>query len=295
MGDTQVVLEGLGFPESTRWRDGRIWLCNWGFGEVLAVTPDGRREVVAQLAPNTLPFSIDWLPDGRLLVIDGPRRTLLRREPDATLTTVGDLTGYGPAPFNELVVDSAGNAYVNGGTGSVVLVRRDGTVRTVADGLLWPNGMALVDHGRTLVVADSHANQLVAFAVAVDATLSNRRVWADLQHAPDGICADAEGAIWVASVPGRHCVRGARRWRRTRDNRRRPRLFRVHAGGRGRSDTVHRRRGVARHGGGHDRGSGRHRAASRRARATGGSCRAPLNDTWITAIGALAANLREGG
>jgi sugar lactone lactonase YvrE len=207
MGDTQVVLEGLGFPESTRWRDGRIWLCNWGFGEVLAVTPEGRREVVAQLAPNTLPFSIDWLPDGRLLIIDGPRRTLLRREPDATLTTVGDLTGYGPAPFNELVVDSAGNAYVNGGTGSVVLVRNDGTVRTVADGLLWPNGMALVDHGRTLVVADSHANQLLAFAVAVDATLSDQRVWADLEHAPDGICADAEGAIWVASVPGRHCVR----------------------------------------------------------------------------------------
>jgi sugar lactone lactonase YvrE len=207
MGDTQVVLEGLGFPESTRWRDGRNWLCNWGFGEVLAVTPDGRREVVAQLAPNTLPFSIDWLPDGRLLVIDGPRRTLLRQEPDATLTTMGDLTGYGAAPFNELVVDSAGNAYVNGGTGSVVLVRRDGTVRTVADGLLWPNGMALVDHGRTLVVADSHANQLLAFAVAVDATLSDQRVWADLEHAPDGICADAEGAIWVASVPGRHCVR----------------------------------------------------------------------------------------
>jgi sugar lactone lactonase YvrE len=207
MGDTQVVLEGLGFPESTRWRDGRIWLCNWGFGEVLAVTPEGRREVVAQLAPNTLPFSIDWLPDGRLLIVDGPRRTLLRQEPDATLTTVGDLTGFGPAPFNELVVDTVGNAYVNGGEGSVMLVRPDGTVRTVADGLLWPNGMALVDHGRTLVVADSHANQLLAFDVAVDATLSDQRVWADLEHAPDGICADGERAIWVASVPGRHCVR----------------------------------------------------------------------------------------
>jgi sugar lactone lactonase YvrE len=174
---------------------------------VLAVTPDGRREVVAQLAPNTLPFSIDWLPDGRLLIVDGPRRTLLRQEPDATLTTVGDLTGFGPAPFNELVVDTVGNAYVNGGEGSVMLVRPDGTVRTVADGLLWPNGMALVDHGRTLVVADSHANQLLAFDVAVDATLSDQRVWADLEHAPDGICADGERAIWVASVPGRHCVR----------------------------------------------------------------------------------------
>ncbi|MDX6366586.1 MAG: hypothetical protein QOK30_1662 [Nocardioidaceae bacterium] len=207
MSDTGVVLDGLGFLESTRWRDGRVWLCDWGSGEVLAVTPDGQRDVMARLSPQTLPFSIDWLPDGRLLIIDGPARTLLRQELDGTLTTFADLTGFGPAPFNELVVDRAGNAYVNGGPDLVVLVRPDGTPRTVADGLLWPNGMALVDVGRTLVVADSHAKQLIAYDVAVDATLSNRHVWADLEHAPDGICADAEGAIWAASVPGQHCVR----------------------------------------------------------------------------------------
>jgi sugar lactone lactonase YvrE len=207
MGDVYVVEERLGFPESTRWRDGRVWLCNWGSGEVLAVTPDGKRQVMARLSPETLPFSIDWLPDGRLLIIDGPKRQLLRQEPDGTLDVVADLSGFGPAPFNELLVDDAGNAYVNGGPGLVVLVRADGNVRTVADGLLWPNGMALVDRGRTLVVADSHAKQLVAFDVAADSTLSRRRVWADLEHAPDGICADAGGAIWAASVPGRYCVR----------------------------------------------------------------------------------------
>jgi sugar lactone lactonase YvrE len=207
MGDTRVVLDGFGFPESTRWRDGRVWLCNWGSGEVLAVTPDGQCEVMARLTPETLPVSIDWMPDGRLLIVDGPRRTLLRQEPDGTLTTFADLTGFGPTPFNELVVDHDGNVYVNGGPGLVVLVRPDGTSRTVANGLLWPNGMALVDRGRTLVIADSHAEQLVAYEVAVDATLSNRRVWADLEHAPDGICADAEGAIWAASVPGQGCVR----------------------------------------------------------------------------------------
>jgi sugar lactone lactonase YvrE len=207
MGELYVVEERLGFPESTRWRDGRVWLCNWGSGEVLAVTPDGRGQVMARLARETLPFSIDWLPDGRLLIIDGPKRQLLRLEADGTLDVVADLSGLGPAPFNELLVDDAGNAYVNGGPGLVVLVRPDGTLRTVADGLLWPNGMALVDRDRTLVVADSHAKQLVAFDVAEDSTLSQRRVWADLEHAPDGICADAEGAIWAASVPGRHCVR----------------------------------------------------------------------------------------
>jgi sugar lactone lactonase YvrE len=207
MGATRVLIEGLGFPESTRWRDGRIWLCNWGAGEVLAVTADGEREVVARLAPQTLPFSIDWLPDGRLLVIDGPRRLLLRQDPDGTLATVADLTDFGPAAFNELVVDGAGNAYVNGGPGTVVCVRPDGSVRRLADGLQWLNGMALVDDGRTLVVADSHAEQLVGFHVTEDGTLSARRVWADVEHAPDGICADADGAVWAASVPGQSCTR----------------------------------------------------------------------------------------
>jgi sugar lactone lactonase YvrE len=123
------------------------------------------------------------------------------------LEPLGDLTGFGPAPFNEVVVDAVGSTYVNGGRGSVMLVRPDGSVQQVADDLKWPNGMALVDDGRTLVVADSHAEQLLAFNVLDDGTLSERRIWADLDHAPDGICADADGAVWVASVPGQHCVR----------------------------------------------------------------------------------------
>ena len=206
-GEPRVVLDGLGFPESTRWRDGRVWLCNWGAGEVLAGAVDGGCEVMARVAPQTLPFSIDWLPDGSLLVVDGPRRLLLGQQPDGTLDAVADLTSFGSAPFNELVVDAVGNTYVNGGPGTVVLVRPDGGVVKVADDLQFPNGMALLDAGQTLVVADSYAQQLVAFAVAADATLSERRVWAELEHAPDGICADADGAVWVASVPGRHCVR----------------------------------------------------------------------------------------
>lgn len=206
MSGMRVVADGLGFPESARWHEGRAWLCNWGAGEVLAVNDDGEREVVARLAPQTIPLSIDWLPDGRMLLVDGPQGTLLRQEPDGTLATVADLTAVGRSPFNELVVDAAGNAYVNGGPG-IVRVRPDGSVREVADGLAWPNGMALADEGRTLIVADSHAGQLVAFEVTDDGTLAGRRVWADLEHAPDGICADADGAVWVATVPGQRCVR----------------------------------------------------------------------------------------
>jgi sugar lactone lactonase YvrE len=202
----RLVLDGLGFPESTRWYDGRVWLCDWGSGEVLAASSGGR-EVMARVASGTIPFSIDWLPDGRLLVVDGPRGLLLRQEPDGALSTVADLTSFGSPPFNELVVDATGNAYVNGGPGVVVCVAPDGTSRKVADGLSWPNGMAVINDGRTLVVADSHAEQLVAFDVQNDSTLTGRRVWAELEQAPDGICADADGAIWVATVPGKSCVR----------------------------------------------------------------------------------------
>lgn len=202
----RVLLEGLGFPESTRWRDGKVWLCNWGSGEVLALTPASEPDVVARVATEALPFSIDWLPDGRLLIVDGPGRRVLVQAGDA-LTSYADLTGLGSGPFNEIVVDHAGNAYVNGGAGLIVCIAPDGTVGEVANGLRWPNGMALIDDGRRLVVADSHAEQLIAFDVRDDATLTSRRVWADLEHAPDGICADADGAIWFATVPGKSCMR----------------------------------------------------------------------------------------
>ncbi len=205
--EPRLLLDGLGFPESTRWHDGRAWLCNWGAGEVLAVDRDGESEVMARIEPRSLPISVDWLPDGRLLIVDGPRRLLLVQQQDGSLDTFADLTGYGDAPFNELVVDDRGNAYVNGGPGLVLRVGADGSVQEEASGLRWPNGMAIVDDGATLVVADSHAQQLIGFAIEDDGSLSNRHVWADVEQAPDGICADDEGAVWVASVPGRHCVR----------------------------------------------------------------------------------------
>lgn len=207
MIETQLLAEGLGFPESTRWHDGRIWICNWGAGQVLAFTPGGARELIAAVAPETLPFSIDWLPGGELVVIDGPRRELLRLGPAGTLEPLADLSGLSAAPFNEIVVSSGGDIYVNGGNGTIALVRPEQAALVVADGFKWPNGMVLLDGGRTLVAADSHTSELIAFDVDPGGTLSGRRVWAALEHAPDGICADAAGAIWVATVPGRQCMR----------------------------------------------------------------------------------------
>ena len=203
----QTLLTGLGFGESPRWHDGRLWFANWGMQEVVAVDLAGNREVVLHV-PTSLPFSIDWLPDGRLLVVSGREGLLLRKEPDGALVTHADLTGLSKNPWNEIVVDGRGNTYVNGGDGMIALISADASVRQVADGIAFPNGMAVMPDNRTLIIAESHGKKLTAFDIASDGTLSNRRIWADLNDgAPDGIAIDADLAVWYGDVPNKRCVR----------------------------------------------------------------------------------------
>jgi len=200
----QILMTGLGYGESPRWHEGRLWLANWGTQEIVAVDLTGASEVVARV-PTTIPYSIDWLPEGRLLVVSGQEALLLRQEPGGSLVTHADLSGLGKV-FNEIVVDGRGNAYVNGE--NVVLVTPDGSARPVADGLAFGNGMAVTPDNSTLIVAESHGKRLTAFDIGTDGGLSNRRVWADLgDGVPDGICIDAEGAVWYADVPNKRCVR----------------------------------------------------------------------------------------
>jgi len=182
-------------------------MCDWLAGEVLAFSAHGDREVTARV--EGLPFSIDWLPDGRLVtttpggVVAGP-----------------DLLWNGASgqPFNEIVVDAAGRVWVNvpgsmsgePKPGIVAVVLPDGSNHQVADDVWFPNGMLILGED-TLVVAESHADRLTAWTITDAGRLTDRRVRADLGpgSAPDGICADAEGAIWYASVPGQRCARFA--------------------------------------------------------------------------------------
>jgi len=218
MSEVRILMTGLAFGESPRWHEGRLWFSNWGAQEVVAVDADGNSEVVTRV-PTTLPFSIDWLPDGRLLIVSGPEGLLLRMEPDASLVTHIDLTGISDKGWNEIVVDGRSNAYVNGAgfdlmageefaPGIVALVTPDGSARQVADGIAFPNGMAVTPDNSTLIVAESYGKRLTAFDIAADGGLSSRRVWADLGGGvPDGICVDAEGAVWYGDVPNKRCVR----------------------------------------------------------------------------------------
>jgi sugar lactone lactonase YvrE len=211
-----ILLAGLGFGESPRWHDGRLWFSNWGKQEVVAVDLEGKSEVMARV-PTSMPFCIDWLPDGRLLVVSGPERLVLRREPDGSLVTHADLRPLSKSNCNEIVVDGRGNIYVNAGgldnpgqkaSGIIVLVTPDGAARQVADGLAFPNGMAVTPDNSTLIIAESFGNRLTVYDIAADGSLSNRRAWAELgDGVPDGMCIDAENAVWYADVPNKRCVR----------------------------------------------------------------------------------------
>jgi sugar lactone lactonase YvrE len=154
---------------------------------------------------------VGWLPDGRLLIVSSRRdRLLLRREPEGSLVTHADLTALSHHPWNDIVVDGRGNAYIGnvsfdfpGGefaTGILAVVSPDGSARQAADGLSFANGMAVTPDNSTLIVAESYGKRLTAFDIAADGSLSNRRVWVDLDGGfPDGICLgawDAKSHRW---------------------------------------------------------------------------------------------------
>jgi sugar lactone lactonase YvrE len=205
----EVPLSGLGIPESPRWHDGRLWFCNWIAQEIVAVGLDGEAEV-AGAGPTAMGHSIDWLPDGRMLVTGSD---LSRQEPDGTMVTHADGAGG-----NEIVVDGRGHVYVNGADfdfaggeapkpGYIKLVTPSGEVREVAGDIQFPNGMVVTPDDQTLVIAESFAGRLTAFDIAKDGGLHNRRVWAE-GLGPDGICLDADGAIWTSPGMGANaCVR----------------------------------------------------------------------------------------
>ena len=220
VAEVQHLLDGLSFGESLRWHQDRLWLADWGAQEVMAVDRAGRPEVMARVDFPAFPMCIDWLPDGRLLIVAARDGRLLRQEPDGSLVTHADLRGLAEPghPWNEIVVDGRGNAYLNnqgsdfaGGQfapGMIALLTPDGSARPVADGIAFPNGMAITPDNSTLIVAESYGQKLTAFQIAADGSLSEPWSWADLgDGVPDGICLDAEGAIWYADVPNQQCVR----------------------------------------------------------------------------------------
>ncbi len=202
-------VSGLGFAEAPRWHDGRLWFVDYFSTAVLRTDFSGPPETFASV--EGMPGGLGFLPDGDAIVVSQRSFTLQRIGRDGRLTQYADLSAYARGAANELLVDPQGRAYVGhhgfdffGGAepkpSTLLLVESNGRVRVVAEELVFPNGMALTPDGRTLIVAESFAERLTAFDVASDGSLSNQRLWASIPgHTPDGICLDAEGAVWAGS------------------------------------------------------------------------------------------------
>jgi sugar lactone lactonase YvrE len=216
MPEPRALMTGLSFGESPRWHDGRLWFSDFGAHEVMAVDLDGSSEVVASV-PG-MPMGLGFLPDGDLLVVSARDGRLLRAAPGQTPATYADLTVLSAHPWSDLVVDGRGNAYIGNigfdfpagefAPGILALVTPGGGVSQAADGISFANGMVITPDNRTLILAETYAHRLTAFDIAEDGSLAGRRLWAGLPGGfPDGICLDAESAIWYADVPGQRCVR----------------------------------------------------------------------------------------
>jgi len=221
-----TLVDGLHFGEGPRWHQGKLWFSDFYDHAVKTVTLDGTLEV--KLTVEGQPSGLGWMPDGRLLVVSMTDRLLLRLEHDS-LVVHADLSEVATFHCNDMVVDARGRAYV-GNFGfdldaavssgdfagalaayegaSIARVDPDGSVHVAATGMRFPNGTVITPDGATMVVGESLGRRLTAFDVAPDGSLSNQRVWAALDDVvPDGICLDAEGAIWVADAGSPRCVR----------------------------------------------------------------------------------------
>ena len=218
-----ILRDGLFFGEGPRWHEGRLWYSDFYDHAVHAIDIDGNDERIVEV--ESQPSGLGWLPNGDLLITSMLDRKLMRWDGSA-LTVHADLGNHFTWHANDLLVDQHGRAYIgNFGfdyevfldeqgieglfadpdslTTVMCRVDPDGTINVASNGLIFPNGMAITPDGRTMIVAETLALRVTAFDIAPDGSLSNRRLWADLSAhmaAPDGICLDAEGAVWIANA-----------------------------------------------------------------------------------------------
>ncbi len=212
----EVAISDLVFPEGLRWHDGQLWFSDmWDF-KLLRADADGTCHAVAEVPDR--PSGLGFLTDGTPIVVSMANRQVYRVT-NAGLEPFADLSSLATGDVNDMIVADDGWVYVGnfgydlfGGAefaaADLVSISPHGAAGVAAEGLTFPNGMVLLDGGKTLVVAETWANRLTAFTRDVDGSLSDRRVFAELgERTPDGLCSDAEDGVWVASFATGEMVR----------------------------------------------------------------------------------------
>jgi len=224
---TRILTDGIYFGEGPRWHDGRLWFSDFYAHAVRSVSLAGDLRTEFQI--DDQPSGLGWMPDGSMLIVSMTKRQVLRRTPDGVISVHADLSHIATFHCNDMVVDARGGAYVgNFGfnldadltsrgmaevltdhpTAKLTYIAPDGTARVAAEGMHFPNGPVITPDGKTLILGETLGGVLTAFDIAPNGDLSNRRVWASTQpYVPDGICLDADGAIWIANPIGPQCVR----------------------------------------------------------------------------------------
>jgi sugar lactone lactonase YvrE len=202
------LLDDLKFAEGPRWHADRLWFADMIAHNVTAVDLRGNAEVIAEFDDE--PSGLGFLPDGTPLVVLRARKHLVRID-KGQISIHSDLSEFPCESLNDMVVDDRGRAYVDAVVrrakpGSddvgeaVVLVDERGQMKGATKGLVNPNGLAITGDGGTLIVAETWLHKLTSFAIGPDGSLGDRQSFAELGDAvPDGICLDAEGAVWVGS------------------------------------------------------------------------------------------------
>ena len=216
MSQTKVLLDGLTFGEGPRWHGGKLWFSDFYSHRVMTVDLDGKSETILEVPQR--PSGLGWTTNGDLLVVSMLDKRVLRFD-GKTAHPYADLSALAGGPCNDMVVDAQGRAYVgnfgydrhNGAparTTCIALAGADGSVKSAAEGLTFPNGMVITPDGKTLIVGETFANRLSAFDIRDDGMLVNHRVFAETSGCfPDGICLDAEGAVWVTNPQGDSVLR----------------------------------------------------------------------------------------
>jgi sugar lactone lactonase YvrE len=211
-----LVTEEIAFPESPRWVEDRLWFSDVYDFKLKAVDLDGNLEVIAEVPGR--PSGLGLLPDGRMLMATGVERKLHAVSPDGEVTEVADLSALATGFLNDMVVDSEGWAYV-GDTGfnpasgepfkpgRTWLVAPGREPEIAAEDVHLHNGCAISPDGGTLYVAETFAHRVTSFTIGSDGRLGERAVHTELPSRPDGLCLDAEGALWVAMVQDSEFVR----------------------------------------------------------------------------------------
>ena len=234
MGQARVIRDGLTFPEGIRWHEERLWFSDMYAHRVVSMLEDGG-DLKVEAALPAVSIGIDWLPDGRLLVTQWEPPSVVRREHDGSLVVHGDLSGVCKSKPNDMIVLPDGNVIVgcmgfdihnnaDFETAPLMRISPAGEVTVVGESSYFPNGCALLDDGRSLVVAESFGNRISQYDIGADGSLNNRRDWASFGPIPsattlndryqqmvvaaDGISkSDAEGGIWVADFTSDRAVR----------------------------------------------------------------------------------------